>query len=298
MTESEKQQVCDYEGSQYRTEFWENQGRDYEDQAERIAIKRLMPLEGEKLLELGAGFGRLTNLFSGYDLVVLLDYSASQLEFARSRFGDDGFIYVAANIYSLPFAPAVFDGATLIRVIHHLRDCDAALMNIRKVMTRGGILLLEFANKQNLKSIIRWLLRKQYWNPFTPDPVEFVELNYDFHPRFINDALRNAGFMPGRKLTVSHFRMKLLKRLIPAKTLAFMDSLAQLTGDLWQLSPSIFVKNRAIGEDLSRPKDAFWRCPACGSYEMFEETQQIRCDHCGKRWNITNGIYNFKDPVD
>jgi len=29
--------VCDYEGSDYRSRFWEGQGRDYEDQAERIA---------------------------------------------------------------------------------------------------------------------------------------------------------------------------------------------------------------------------------------------------------------------
>jgi hypothetical protein len=35
--------VCDYEGSDYRTRFWEGQGRDYEDQAERIALRRLMP---------------------------------------------------------------------------------------------------------------------------------------------------------------------------------------------------------------------------------------------------------------
>ena len=31
--------ICDYEGSNYRTEFWENQGRDYEDKAERVALR-------------------------------------------------------------------------------------------------------------------------------------------------------------------------------------------------------------------------------------------------------------------
>ncbi len=77
------------------------------------------------------GFGRLTTSFGEYEQVVLLDYSRSQLEFARQQYGDDGFLYVAANIYEMPFAPAVFDAATLIRVVHHLQDPLTALRAVR-----------------------------------------------------------------------------------------------------------------------------------------------------------------------
>ena len=35
--------ICDYEGTSYRARFWEGQGREYEDLAERIALKRLLP---------------------------------------------------------------------------------------------------------------------------------------------------------------------------------------------------------------------------------------------------------------
>ncbi len=38
--------ICDYEGSNYRTEFWEKRGRDYEDRVERIALRRLLPRRG------------------------------------------------------------------------------------------------------------------------------------------------------------------------------------------------------------------------------------------------------------
>ena len=65
--------ICDYEGSNYRTEFWEGKGRDYEDQVERIALRRLLPKHGRRLLELGAGFGRLTSEYNMYDQVVLCD---------------------------------------------------------------------------------------------------------------------------------------------------------------------------------------------------------------------------------
>ena len=39
--------ICDYEGSNYRTEFWEGKGRNYEDQVERIALRRLLPKHGK-----------------------------------------------------------------------------------------------------------------------------------------------------------------------------------------------------------------------------------------------------------
>ena len=45
--------VCDYEGTSYRARFWEGQGREYEDLAERIALRRLLPPTGHRLLELG-----------------------------------------------------------------------------------------------------------------------------------------------------------------------------------------------------------------------------------------------------
>ena len=48
--------ICDYEGSDY-VEFWN--GRQYEDSCERIALARLLPPGGARLIDLGAGFGRL-----------------------------------------------------------------------------------------------------------------------------------------------------------------------------------------------------------------------------------------------
>ena len=79
--------ICDYEGSTYRTDFWEGRGREYEDLAERIALGRLLPPDGARLVEIGAGFGRLVDLYDGYQEVVLLDYSKSMLRQAQERLG-------------------------------------------------------------------------------------------------------------------------------------------------------------------------------------------------------------------
>ena len=50
--------VCNYEGSDYQTSFWEKGGRAYEDACEAIALKKLLPASGAHLLELGAHIQR------------------------------------------------------------------------------------------------------------------------------------------------------------------------------------------------------------------------------------------------
>ena len=186
--------LCDYEGSRYRTEFWEGQGRDYEDAAERIAMRKMLPASSERMVELGAGFGRLTDLYAPYKQVVLLDYSRSILEEAQQRLGGDPrFVFVVGNIYDLPFADGAFDTVAMIRVIHHLAEPLAGLREIRRITVGGGHLILEHANKRNLKAILRHLALRRGPSPFSLEPWEFVPLNFDFHPRHIENLLREVG---------------------------------------------------------------------------------------------------------
>src|SRR5438874_1267502 len=138
--------VCDYEGSAYRTDFWEGKGRDYEDLTERLALRCLLPPHGERLIEIGAGFGRMANEYQGYNEVILVDYSRTLLQEARSRLGADARIrYVAANIYTLPFVDQVADAIVMIRVMHHLVDIPAALTQIAHITRGNGVAVLEYA---------------------------------------------------------------------------------------------------------------------------------------------------------
>jgi ubiquinone/menaquinone biosynthesis C-methylase UbiE len=290
--------ICDYEGSEYQTRFWDRGDRRYEDNVEAIAIRRLLPSGGHRLLEVGAGAGRNTERYTGYQQIVLLDYSRTQLEQAQARLGaGDRYLYVAADVYKLPFAPQVFEAATMIRVLHHMADGQAALRQIRTTLSPGSVFVLEFANKRNLKAIARWLLRRQSWNPFTPEPVEFAALNFDFHPRTVEAWLRGMQFSIFRRLTVSHFRLGMLKRLVPLGILVGLDSLAQWTGALWQLSPSVFLGCQSQGALEPNTEGAFWRCPSCQSLEMHESPQGVHCQNCGHLWRKQDGIYDFKDPA-
>jgi ubiquinone/menaquinone biosynthesis C-methylase UbiE len=153
--------ICDYEGSRYHTDFWEGQNRKYEDQVERIAIQKLLPPQGQRLIEIGSGFGRLADLYQGYRQVILMDYARTQLEEAQRYLGQsDRFIYVVAYIYNLPFVDNLFDTLTMVRVMHHLADVPTALNEIYRILVPQGRVVIEYASKFHLKALARWLLRR------------------------------------------------------------------------------------------------------------------------------------------
>jgi ubiquinone/menaquinone biosynthesis C-methylase UbiE len=286
--------VCSYEGSNYQETFWDQGTRAYEDASEAVALKRLLPTKGRLMLELGAGAGRNTPRYSSYERVVLLDYSRTQLEQAHARLGDaERYVYVAADVYRLPFVAGLFDSATMIRTLHHMAEPQLALQSVRRTLQKGAIFILEFANKRNTKSVLRWWLRKQSWNPFSRDPVEFAELNFDFHPKAVRQWLCAADFEIKQQLSVSHFRVGFLKKHIPLRLLVVMDSLLQWTGSFAQYSPSVFTRAEATGISPAVPAGAFFCCPVCGEV-LPEEKRSLECNGCGRTWEYHDGIYDFR----
>ncbi len=303
--------VCNYEGSDYQKSFWDKGGREYEDRVEAIALKRLLPEVGLLLLELGAGAGRNTPRYTGFERVVLLDYSHTQLEQAQARLGrSDKYVYVAADVYRLPFVNGLFDAATMIRTLHHMADAPKALAQVRNALQPGGVFILEFASKLNLKSILRYWLRRQSWSPFTLEPVEFVELNFDFHPKAVRNWLNELGFNIQRMLTVSHFRIGFLKRIIPVSILVFFDSIFQWTGTAFQLTPSVFVKAAASRTLQSMPEtyslafpspdniSLYFKCPECDHTPLEDGTDYLECSSCKRKWAVKDGIYDFREPME
>jgi SAM-dependent methyltransferase len=299
MPDESRPPVCDYEGSSYQTSFWERGGRQYEDHSEAVALKRLLPKSGRLMLELGAGAGRNTLRYAGFEHVVLLDYSRTQLQQAQGHLGkSERYVYVAADIYRLPFVDGLFDGATMIRTLHHMADAPAALRQVRAVLRPGAAFILEYANKRNLKAMLRYLLRRQAWSPYGLEPVEFAELNFNFSPRAIRGWLTNLHFNTEKALSVSTFRVGMLKRLVPTGILVGLDALFQWTGGLLPLSPSVFLRARAMGETpAAAVPGAFFKCPSCGHAPLEEKKEALLCPACKKRWAFRDGIYDFKEAI-
>jgi hypothetical protein len=128
--------------------------------------------------------------------------------------------------------------------------------------------------------------------------VEFVELNFDFHPRAVFEWLAQLGFKRERVLTLSHFRVGFLKRIIPTGVLVFFDSIFQWTGALFQLTPSVFVK-AVVGGQLvvgGEKVDRFFKCPECGRVSLEDKGDHLLCE-CGKKWEVSDGIYDFREAM-
>lgn len=289
--------ICDYEGTSYRARFWEGQGREYEDLAERIALRNLLSPRGRRIVELGASFGRLADLYNGYDQVILLDYAKSGLREAQEQLGrSERYIYVAADIYHLPLAPGACDTAVTVRVLHHLADVPAALAEIASVLEPNGAYVVEYANKRNLKAIARYAARRQAWSPYAPQPIEFARLNFDFHPTWMARQLNAAGFRIETGRAVSHFRQPLLKRLIRPRALAALDGSIQRISAAWKLAPSVFLRTTRIGTGPIQTGSPFC-CPLCKSLELTSTRVTLTCEKCHAIWAIDDGIYDFKNPV-
>lgn len=283
--------LCDYEDYDYQGLFWAP-GRSYEDAVERIALSRLLPPTGQRLVEIGAAYGRLADLYAGYQQVVLVDPAKSQLRHAQERLAPDSrYSYVVGDVYSLPLASASFDVALTVRVLHHLTDLPAAFQEIQRLLRPQASYVLEYANKRNLKEILRYLLSRSQRRPFSPEPVEYAPLHFDFHPSYVEQALRRTGLVPERSLAVSSLRLDLLKRILPLSWMIRLDRLLQSPTASLRLAPSIFVLARAHKE--ARPSDRLFRCPACGGEELDESRTALSCHRCGREWPIEEGIYDF-----
>ena len=296
MSENKSPEFCVYDDSDYQTVFWDNANRAYEDQSEDIAFKKLLPKSGKRMLEIGAGAGRNTPRYSGYEKIYLFDYALTQMQQAKQRLGEsDRLVYAAADVYHLPYNDNVFDGATMIRVIHHLSEIDPAMAEIQRVMEKDSTFILEFANKRNIKAILRYLTGKQKWNPFSKEQVEFVKFNYDNHPDTIKATLEAHGFSIERALSVSNLRIGALKN--DPKNLKWMLKAEDIMQDLFsgiKLSPSVFLKCRQNQGGHYDPNAPVFKCPACGSLRLNETKEAVTCPDCGKVYPIVDGIYNFR----
>jgi hypothetical protein len=164
------------------------------------------------------------------------------------------------------------------------------------------VAVVEHASKLHLKSVLRWLLRRQEWNPFDPAPLEFVELNFDFHPAWMRRQFEAAGLKIKNIRALSYYRLALLKRLLPTALLVTLDSWAQPTGNWWQLSPSLFLQAQAQKKPYASAH-GFFRCPVCKSSALSQPkpspgpAQLLICQGCQRGWAFKDGIYDFKTPL-
>ncbi|MBC7333232.1 MAG: class I SAM-dependent methyltransferase [Actinobacteria bacterium] len=339
----------DYESYDYR-EFWREDKRAYEDTSERIALRKLLGdiREGNKLfLDLGCGYGRLFDEYKSFRNILLVDYSVRNLRNAKQRieemlksfqekpsssspspspspFSSSSIFFLSADATNLPLKPSCADVVLTVRVVHHLDNLDKYFDEVKRVLKDGGIFILEFANKRNLKNILRFFMRRMDGSPFSLFPLKVGETILNYHPDYVIGLLTSKGFGIDKRISVSNFRLEFLKKYLNLKTLLLFENWFQRLFSWTLLGPSIFLKC-TLSKDFSEgcikgrtsPKKALFstegkgfrrglsitfediledilQCPYCKKDEFFFRKDEIVCNGCKKSFLARNGILVFK----
>ena len=144
--------------------------------------------KAQRILDLGCGTGTLTaQLACLAQTVIGVDSSASMIKKAREQY--PALTFSVCDALLLPFE-AQFDVVFSNAVFHWIKDHDALLQNVLKVLKPNGWLVCEFGAHGNIATIEKAFMEA------------CKDFGYQYHPRFnfptsehFADLLQASGFM-------------------------------------------------------------------------------------------------------
>ena len=116
-------------------------------------------LKGQKILEVGSGAGRFTQILLDYGAEVhSVDYSnAVDANLDNNGPNDKLYIY-QADIYKLPFKEKLFDKVFCFGVLQHTPDVKASFMDLTKFVKPGGKIAVDVYPKT-----WKTIFHQKYW---------------------------------------------------------------------------------------------------------------------------------------
>lgn len=234
--------------------YW--QGRKYEDQSERQALAKLLKdVSGNKIMaDIGGGFGRLTPVYaSHFKQCYIIDPSSRMLKEAKKLKKKYPHLLLRQGfVENLPLRDNFLDLALIVRTFHHLSDPHRAIKELYRVIKPSGYLILEFPNKIHFKNFLEALIKMDFHSlsqqPEDISTRENVAPFFNFHPLYIKKMVKNQGFYILKTLSVSNFRLPLLKKILPLPVMMFLESAFSAASEFMPLlryfGPSVFLLAR------------------------------------------------------
>jgi len=229
-------------------DYWN--GRDYENKAEIIALKRLLKGKHFKnAADIGGGFGRLCIFLKQYsDTVTLAEPSQQQLDIGKDYLKDQPDIkMVLTQADDLKFKDNSLDLITMIRVMHHLPDPTKEFSEIKRVLTDDGVFILEIANNIHARNRLKYLLKGKKL-PTKPVDIRSKENQRDDEIAFVNHnpktvikQLAHEGLKVEKVLSVSNLRSPSLKKVMPESAMLALENVMQPTLAKAYFGPSTFL---------------------------------------------------------
>ena len=246
-TKENPEVIADYNGYDYKKIFWEDADRKYEDLADRLAIRKLLPKKMDKFVDIAGGYGRLADEYiPRAKQPTVFDYSKTELKQAKEIYGDK-ISTKAGDIYDLPFKDGEFDALMMIRATHHFKDMEKVTAELYRILKKGGVAVIEVANKKTLPKMFRYWFKKSDINPFEKSQSELKDLKmFNYHPEYIEKIFVDAGFKIEKVLSVSNFRSRMLKKIFGTKNLVKLENKVQAPLAKIRFAPSIYYRLKKI----------------------------------------------------
>lgn len=228
--------------------YWE--GRDYEDAAERIAIKKLLKDKHFKhAADIGGGYGRLCVFLENYaDRVTLAEPSQQQLDIAADFLKDHSEIdRKLTQADALDFKDKELDLITMVRVMHHLPDPSKEFSEISRVLSDSGEFILEIANYDHIRNRLKYFVRGKR---LPKEPVDIrsdknkreEEIAFVNHnPKTVMKQLAHAGLKVDKILSVSNLRSPGLKKVVPKTAMLAVENVMQRPFGKTFFGPSVWM---------------------------------------------------------
>jgi ubiquinone/menaquinone biosynthesis C-methylase UbiE len=300
--------LFDYDYSKY----WEK--RAYENLAEKNLLNKIFLNKGGYwFLDIGGSYGRLTSTYyDSYNKPVIIDYSLKTLiknrDFIKTKYPNTELI--AANAYKMPFRENTFDGALMVRVIHHIEKPDIYFKELNRIMKGNSSYIQEFPNKIHIKAVFRALMKLDF-NLFKREPYlqpqitgeegsnkEYNHIFYNYHPKHIKKLLKENNFKILRKYGCSYLRSPFIKKMLGENLMIFIEKIMQNTLSWTNISPSIFLDTQ-IKKDSKKDGQTLnladiLVCPSCKKSLTYKGSNLAICKKCSKNFHKKDDVWDFR----
>lgn len=283
-----------YEGIEYK-DFWESMEKQKQDELEHALIRDLLPVTGRRIIDVGCGFGRLSDCYMPrFKQVVMVDGSISLLRQAKEK-TESRAIYIACDVSHLPFRASSFDTVLFIRVLHHIENSLACLRELNRLLCHKGFFIFSYCNKRNLKRVLLWLLGKNADNPFSTEPAGLRTTLISHHPKEIAHLLEESGFLDNQYYGVGVFdkiagRIGFAQKWFPSgKRWAHFLAASKIAP--WIICRSSSTNKSNLIEAAGF--DDLLQCPVCAG-TLRGSNNAYRCLICRRSYPIENGIIDLR----
>lgn len=210
-----KYKIQEYDTIDYAS-LWSGRKRKYLDAIERDIINRLVqPSSNKRLIDLGCGFGRLSETYLyKYKKVILFDYSKKNLLQAAEKISNNEKVsFIQGDVYNLPFKDNSFDTVFMIRLFHHLEDPTRVISEVRRILRGEGNFLFTFYNKYDLRTRCKSFLRLSSpgISRVQHENVSKDGLLYVSDPDYVKQFLSQHGFVIKGRYGIGFLKCGFLK---------------------------------------------------------------------------------------